>query len=53
MVDMEEAIILDLVQEETVFLQEEVVTKVHVNLGAMLMLLYLLEIWLSKQINKK
>jgi hypothetical protein len=53
MVDMEAAIITEVVQEETVFLQEEAVIKVHANLGAMPMLLYLLEIWHSKQINKK
>jgi hypothetical protein len=53
MADMVAAIIMEAVQEETVFLQEEAVTKVHVNLGAMLMHLYLLETWHSKQINKK
>lgn len=53
MVDMEAAIIMEVVLEETVFLREEAVTKVHVNLGATPMLLYLLEIWHSKQINKK
>ena len=56
------AIVMEMVLEEIVFQQEEaviegihkqVVTQVHVNLEAMLMLLYLLVIWHSKLINKK
>lgn len=53
MADMEAAIIMEMVLEETVFLREEAVTKVRVNLGATPMHLFLLEIWHFKQINKK
>jgi len=62
MEDMAVAIVMEMVLEEIVFQQEEAViegihkqavTQVHVNLEAMLMLLYLLVIWHSKLINKK
>ena len=60
--DMVVVIVMEMLLEEIVLLQEvavieaihkDLLTRVHVNLEAMLMLLFLSEIWHSKLINKK
>ena len=62
MEDMEVGVAMEMLLGEIVFLLEgkvieafnkQAVTRVHVSLEAMLMLLFLSEIWHSKLINKK